>query len=392
WNPKEYTKILINEIKEKVKDKKVFMLVSGGVDSTVAFTLLNKALKSENVYGLFIDNGLVREKEKEFVDKAIKDLGYNNFHCYDAIDTFLDNLKEKYEPEEKRKIIGDTFIEIQKKAVKELELNADEWLLGQGTIYPDTIESKGTKNSALIKTHHNRVEIIQEMIKQGKVIEPLADLYKDEVREVGLELGLAEELVFRHPFPGPGLGVRCLCSKGNDNTPELNIENSKTLPIKSVGVQGDSRTYRHPLAITKKYSWDELENMSTNITNKYSEINRVLYLISGENIQNIKEIPNYITKPRLNLLRKADKIAMDTINKYNQHKKIWQMPIVLAPIGINNESIILRPVFSTEAMTAEFAKIDIEIVKEIAKKIREIGIDFVFYDITNKPPGTIEWE
>lgn len=390
WNPKDYTNKIIQEIQKKVNSNKVFMLVSGGVDSTVAFTLLNKAIGENNVYGLFIDNGLLRKYERELVDSSIKKLGYKNFHTHDASELFISRLKDVYDPEKKRKIIGDTFIDVQKQVLDELKLNPDEWLLGQGTIYPDTIETKGTKNSDLIKTHHNRVPQIQKMIEEGKIIEPFSQLYKDEVREVGEELGLSKELVWRHPFPGPGLGVRCLCS--DSELKSFQINGYETIAIKSVGVQGDARTYRHPAIIKDKKSWEELGELSTKITNENKEINRVILLIKSKtDIFNTKKA--YITKERLDKLRDADKIAMDTIKEKNLFNKIWQMPTVLAPIGDSGESIILRPVYSKEAMTAEFAKIDMKIVKDMAKMILKIeGIDAVFYDITNKPPGTIEWE
>jgi GMP synthase (glutamine-hydrolysing) len=390
WDSKQYTKRIIEDIKTKAKDKKVFMLVSGGVDSTVCFTLLNKAIGQENVYGLFIDNGLVRKDEMKLVDKAIKDLGYQNFHSHDASDIFISRLKEIYDPETKREIIGNTFIDVQKEVLKNLDLDPEEWLLGQGTIYPDTIETKGTKNADLIKTHHNRVPEIQKMIDQGKVIEPLSQLYKDEVREVGLEIGLPKDLVWRHPFPGPGLGVRCLCNDKDHEQLKIKSEYPGfIIPIKSVGVQGDSRTYRHPFVLTLKDNWDKLGNISTNITNRFAEINRVLLFIDGK--KDLKLIKAYITKKRLDKLRQADHIVNKALFDNNLMQDIWQFPIVMIPYG-ENESIILRPVYSKEAMTAEFGKIDMEIVGQMAKEILALGFDAVYYDITNKPPGTIEWE
>lgn len=212
WSLENYLEKSLKEIKEKVGEKNVFMLVSGGVDSTVAFALLEKALGKNKVFGLFVDTGLMRYGERDEVEKALKSLGFDNLHIEARGKDFLEALKGQTEPEAKRKIIGDLFLKVQAEVSAKLELNPDEWMLGQGTIYPDTIETGGTKNADKIKTHHNRVEAIQKLIEEGKVIEPLQDLYKDEVREIGEMLGLPHEMVWRHPFPGPGLGVRILCS------------------------------------------------------------------------------------------------------------------------------------------------------------------------------------
>ena len=403
WDMKNFIENKLNEIKDFVKDKKVFLLVSGGVDSTVCFALLEKALGSERVYGLNVDNGLVRKNEAESIKKKLEEHHFKNFHVVDASEEFLEALKGVYEPEEKRKIIGEMFIKVQESELNKLNLNPEEWIVGQGTIYPDTIETGGTKNADLIKTHHNRVKLVQDLIDQGKIIEPIKELYKDEVRELGEKLGLPKKLVWRHPFPGPGLGVRCLCASKADHIKDEHLVEKKIegmvvelglaariLPIKSVGVQGDERTYRHPVVLMEETSWDVLGDLAPKITNKVHEINRVLYLVS-EKLEDIEVQDCYITKERLDKLREADDIAMNALRHHGLYDEIWQMPTVLIPVG-KNESIVLRPVLSKEAMTAEFARIEMKIVKEIAEEIMKLGFDQVFYDITNKPPGTIEWE
>ncbi|MFC1691181.1 glutamine-hydrolyzing GMP synthase [Nanoarchaeota archaeon] len=407
WTMKNFANEKIEEIKKQANEKNVFLLVSGGVDSTVGFVLLNKALGAERVHGLHIDNGFMRKDESILVKESLAH--YPNLHIYDASDEFLDSVKDVYDPEEKRKIIGKKFVEVAHEQLKNLKLDPNKWILGQGTIYPDTIESAGTKHAALIKTHHNRVEEIQKLIEEGKVIEPINQLYKDEVRALGRELGIKDELIDRHPFPGPGLAVRCLCAEKEDeveNKEELEKGISKIikenlsfviLPLKSVGVQGDNRTYAHPCVIVGDAKWDELEEISTNITNKFKDINRVIKLIrlkGGIKRDNIKIKKAYLTEDRLDLLREADSIVNKIINEKNLLNKIWQFPVVLIPLQLSDgESIVLRPVYSQEAMTAKFADIDIKIVEEMADKILELdGIDAVFYDITHKPPGTIEWE
>lgn len=406
WDMKTFIAEEIERIKEHVQSRNVFLLVSGGVDSNVCFALLNKALGAKRVYGLHIDNGFMRKDESMEVEAAFNEIGMNNFHVIDASDDFIDSLKGVYEPEEKRKIIGHKFIEVQQRELAKLGLDPEKWVLGQGTIYPDTIESGGTKNSKTIKTHHNRVEIIEKLIAEGKVIEPIKDLYKDEVREVGRMLGLPDSLIDRHPFPGPGLGVRCLCSNGNTVPVSLDSINrsidladkydldSKILSIKSVGVQGDSRTYAHPLAFVGNIDFEVLEKASIEVTNNLVDVNRAVALLSNTNIQS-EELKNaYITKDRLDLLREVDNIVTIFLRQNGLYDKIWQFPVVMLPLSYNGgESIILRPINSVDAMSAEFSKIDIGLLQGLVEEIMAVdGIDAVFYDVTNKPPGTIEWE
>jgi len=404
WTMKNYVSTKIEEIQKTVGDKKVFLLASGGVDSTVCFVLLNKALGKDKVKALHIDNGLMRKNESNLVMQTLKKQGFDNLIIEDASNYFLKNLNGVTEPEEKRKIIGNAFIEVQKNVLQKINLNPSEWLLAQGTIYPDTIETGRTKNSSLIKTHHNRVEIIQKMIEEGKVIEPLNLLYKDEVRIIGEELGLSKELVWRHPFPGPGLGVRILCTNGVveliDSVVEKKakeIAKSKglelvVLPLKSVGVQGDNRTYKHPAVLIGKADWNTLEQVSISITNEIQEINRIVWLVGGK--VSGKLLSASITKERADLLREADAIIEESMRKYNLYDKIWQFPIILAPLDINGkEAIILRPVYSTEAMTARFADLPMNFVHDSVEKIMATGkFGAVLYDVTHKPPGTIEWE
>ena len=207
WNPHGYLDDISRNILQLSTGKKVFLLVSGGVDSVVLFTLLNNVLGKDSVLGLHIDTGLMRFNESSEVEKAMHQLGYDNLRDIDATKQYMDALHDTVNPEAKRKIIGDLFIDIISQYSDDI-LSSDTWIVCQGTIYPDTIESKGTKNSDLIKTHHNRVPKMQVLISQGKVIEPFSHLYKDEVRIIGRMLGLPDSIVDRHPFPGPGLGVR----------------------------------------------------------------------------------------------------------------------------------------------------------------------------------------
>ncbi|MBU0766799.1 glutamine-hydrolyzing GMP synthase [Patescibacteria group bacterium] len=410
WSVESYSENIKEEIKEQVGDKKVFMLVSGGVDSSVAFTLLDKVLGADRVQGLLVDTGLMRKNEVEDIQEAFKDLGLPNLRVEDASEEFFANLKDVYEPEEKRKIIGQTFLDVQKRVSEEMGLTVENgWMLGQGTIYPDTIETGGTKHADQIKTHHNRVEAVQKMIDQGLVIEPLKDLYKDEVRELGEELGLPHDLVWRHPFPGPGLGVRILCAgkevpSAKCQVPNLelgtwNLElNCSVLPVKSVGVQGDGRTYRHAIAFFSDEPCvidEELWKKATEIPNKDPEINRVLKCTSHSNPVEFVFTTGYITLERADLLRKADAIVTEEMHNAELYEKIWQFPVVLLPFGTveGGQSIVLRPIESTDAMTANAVHLPENVLKKMTERIMSLdGIDLVFLDLTSKPPGTIEWE
>lgn len=415
WTMTHFLKKEIAEIKNRIGKRKVFLLVSGGVDSTVAFVLLAKAIGAKRIYGLFVDTGFLRKNERIQVEKTLKKLGVR-LHVYEAQQRYFKALKGITDPEEKRKIIGDLFLDIQQEVSEKLKLNPAEWLLGQGTIYPDTIEAGGTKQAAIIKTHHNRVPRVAKLIKKGQLIEPLKDLYKDEVRELGAKLGLPKEVVWRHPFPGPGLAVRCLCAK-HPNYPKnwrnfekrLNREIAKhhmqgaILPIKSVGVQGDNRTYRHPFAMTGAcLDWDEIQEISTELTNRFQEINRVIYRVDTGMLRNVKLTLGTLTENRIKLLQEADEIVMRELKHAGfmdpkNPKHVWQCPTVLLPIRVEQkagESLVLRPVFSEEAMTAEFAKLPWDFVSNLARKLLDHipEITAIFYDVTNKPPGTIEWE
>ena len=407
WELENVLENLEREIRGETKGRNVFILVSGGVDSTVAFTLLNKILGVERVYGLLIDHGLMRKGEIHEIADSFAEHGFTNLHIEDASAIFLERLKNVTDPEEKRNIIGNTFIEVQGEVAKRLELDGPNWMLGQGTIYPDTIETGGTKHADQIKTHHNRVDAIQKMIEEGKVIEPLKELYKDEVRALGEQLGLPHHLVWRHPFPGPGLGVRILCAEKASHLPKKEEEGIavashifvfKVLPIRSVGVQGDNRTYRHPLAIFLQKPFSDLRSihgLATAIPNTHPQINRVLICVSHQKVPEFTFTKTTITRDLADTLREADHIVQREMREEGLEDKIWQFPVVLIPVGMKEggRSIVLRPVESQEAMTANAFHLSEKFLVRVTKKLLEIeGIDMVFYDVTNKPPATIEWE
>jgi len=400
WGIDSFVDHVGDAIIKEVGDRKVFMLVSGGVDSTVAFVLLNTVLGTDRVQGLLVDTGMMRKGEVEMIGRAFDDLGIDNLRIEDASDYFIDALKNVYEPEQKRHIIGDAFLSVQKRVSAEMGLNMEDgWMLGQGTIYPDTIETGETKNADKIKTHHNRVEAIQKMMEEGLVIEPLRELYKDEVRLLGEELGLPHDLVWRHPFPGPGLGVRILCAT-EPSSPDISSDIPMThaaLPVQSVGVQGDGRSYRHAVSLFSQdqYPDEQCWKLATSIPNQSQAFNRVLMCTSHAEIPDFIFTPGYITIERANLLREADAIVHTKMSDAGLYEKIWQFPVVLLPFGTSEggQSIVLRPVESQEAMTANAVVLPRDVLADMTKTLLSLdGIDAVFQDLTHKPPGTIEWE
>ena len=407
WNPKSYADSIVNELREKCGNRKVFLLVSGGVDSSVAFALLIRALGPDRVMGLHIDNGLMRWRESADILDYLRAHGFANLHIEDASADFLKALDGVTDPEKKRVVIGNMFIAAKERAFARLGLNADEWVLAQGTIYPDTIESAGTKHADRIKTHHNRVDIILDLIARGMVIEPLAQLYKDEVRELGESLGLPKKLVWRHPFPGPGLGVRALCSNGAAETAggaaakQLEASasaegyRSTILPVRSVGVQGDGRTYAHPALLAGPRDWKKIEELSTRITNSVRAVNRVVYACTEPSSLSYRLVRAALTRDRVEKLRAVDRIVTEELLASGEYDKVWQMPVVLLPL-VNDrggECVVLRPIVSQEAMTARFVSLQDQTIAAIVKRSGDIdGVGDVFYDVTHKPPGTIEWE
>ncbi|HEX7510709.1 MAG TPA: glutamine-hydrolyzing GMP synthase, partial [Chitinivibrionales bacterium] len=369
WNPREFQKALTQDIRSKCSGRKVFLLVSGGVDSTVAFTLLNTILGPQRVMGLHIDNGLMRHEESAAIVEYMKAHGFDNLRIVNATDRFITALNGVADPEEKRRIIGSVFLEVKEQALEDFGLNPAEWILGQGTIYPDTIESAGTQHSDRIKTHHNRVAAIVELLEKGEIVEPLAQLYKDEVRELGKAIGIPDKLLWRHPFPGPGLGVRLLCSNGKTisvaETTRTSVEaiavkagyESQVLPLRSVGVQGDSRTYAHPVLVCGEKNWQRLEVLSTTVTNSVRDVNRVVYGLRVEDDPHYRLIEAYVDANRLEMLRAIDHIVTEALLRFGEYASVWQMPVVLLPI-VNKQGgqcCVLRPIMSQEAMTARFA-------------------------------------
>jgi len=350
----------------------------------VALALCMRALGEDRVRGVYVDTGLMREGESEFVGRLA------GVSIERAADRFLGALEGVTEPERKRHIIGEEFVRVQERIMAERGLAEGSWILGQGTIYPDTIESGGTAKAAVIKTHHNRVEGIRKLIEAGRIVEPLKSFYKDEVREVGRELGLPSELIERHPFPGPGLAIRCLCSPCD--APLGASPDGFVVPVNSVGVQGDSRSYAPVLAI------DALDHArATELINRISGVNRVIGAVRARvPLPEMSVRAAGLSRARIERLRRADAAVRRLSHSSGFDRRIWQFPVILIPLGSGAgfpDSVVLRPVDSVDGMTARSVAIDPPLLDEMcAELLRQEGIAGIFLDLTHKPPATIEWE
>ena len=311
----DFKRELIREIRERVGDKQVVCGVSGGVDSTVLAVLLHEA--GVNMRAIFVDNGLLRKNEADEVRANFARMGVK-IETVDASERFLTALAGEGDPEKKRRIIGGLFIDVFWDAVGNAEM------LAQGTLYPDVIESASNAKSkaSVIKTHHNRVERVLELQAQGKVLEPLAELFKDEIRELGASMGIPHDILWRHPFPGPGLAVRC---------------------------------------------------------------------------------PGVVTRDRLDIIRECDAIFIGNLKKYGWYEKVWQAYAGLIPVktvGVKGDersyewATNLRAIVSEDAMTADWVELPAALLRETSNRIlNEVkGINRVLYDISTKPPASIEWE
>jgi GMP synthase (glutamine-hydrolysing) len=316
WTPASFVTETVQKLKEQIGEGHVIMALSGGVDSTVAATLIHKAI-GERLHGIFVDNGVLRKDEFQQVLDTYNAIGLN-VKGIDAKQMFYDGLAGKSEPEEKRKVIGKLFIDIfQVEASKMLEAK----FLGQGTIYPDVIESVSVHGpSQTIKSHHNVGGLPESL--HLTLVEPLRSLFKDEVRRVGLELGIPSAMIARHPFPGPGLAIRIL----------------------------------------------------------------------GE-----------VTAEKVDLLQRADAIYMNGLKEFGLYDKVWQAGTILLPVksvGVMGDertyefTVALRAVTSVDGMTADWAHLPYEFLAHMSNSIiNEVrGINRVVYDISSKPPATIEWE
>ncbi|MFI5400853.1 MAG: glutamine-hydrolyzing GMP synthase [SAR324 cluster bacterium] len=415
WTMDRFIAAALDACRRQVDGRNVLMFLSGGVDSTVAYALLSRALGAQRLRGLLVDNGFLRKDEARRILDLYRRIGFEGVDAIDASGEFLAAVAGLTDPQEKRKAVGETFLRVRDGYLAGLKLDPEQWLLGQGTLYPDIIESGGTRHAEVIKFHHNRVQRIEELIAAGRVIEPLKDLYKDEVRALGETLGLPAEAVWRHPFPGPGLSINVLCASGAETYAELpearlrvgevlrgSAYAGDVLPVRSVGVQGDSRTYALPAVLLGPQDWTQLDEQSTRITNSVRAVNRVVTLLapsapSGGRpaLPTLRPHRAYCTRDRLDVLREADALLTDAVARAGLMREVFQILVILLPLGNDEqgECVVLRPVVSEDVMTARFARLPWELVNAVARDLLRVPrIHAVFYDVTHKPPATFGWE
>lgn len=398
----------VEEIRERVAERKVISFLSGGVDSTVATIMAVKALGPERVRAIHIDTGFMRTQESQNVVRALAHVGLQ-VEVVDASEIFYSKLKGVTEPEDKREIIGNTFIDVLR------QLDKDDDMLIQGTLRPDLIESASklaSQRAAKIKTHHNDSTEARKMRDELKIVEPLKDLHKDEVRELGTQLGLPDEIVWRHPFPGPGLAIRLICSEvglseSEDNLDLERFETSeisvRSLPVRTVGVQGDGRSYGFLTGLSGEKNWNKLFEKAREIPKYVHRINRVVY-VYGDRVHRSQEVhltQTFIEPQTVNQLRLADEIVNEMIAEYDLVRKISQFVVASVPLSFDEpgqRSIVLRPFITNDFMTGRAAIPGVDLREDILDQMaREIpaqvpGISRVMLDLTGKPPGTTEWE
>lgn len=417
----------IDYIREAVGDNELLVLASGGVDSTVTAALAAKALKPEKIHAIHIDSGFMRLNESHLVAKELGAQGID-VHVVRAADDFFDGsttingetigpLHETTDPEHKRAIIGDTFISVSEKAIKELGLDSKKTYLAQGTLRPDLIESAShlaSGNAQTIKTHHNDTQAVRELREAGRVVEPLKELHKDEVREMAMRLGLSEKLAWRQPFPGPGLAIRLLAARepaidGHYDKTNAQLADQHSdenilatlLPVRTVGVQGDGRSYGYLVALSGEEDWATLIERAKKIPQTIHNVNRVVYVF-GEKVSGpIKEITPTLPEPiAVEQLRKADAKISEILSKYNLHRTISQVPVVSFPVGFGQPEArsigirtILTPDFMTGAIAVPGKEMPLDALHEMVDAALSVeGIARVAYDLTAKPPATTEWE
>jgi GMP synthase (glutamine-hydrolysing) len=405
WQPssEETIEAIKADIRARVgQTKNVLFFVSGGVDSSVAYKLCADALGHNRVHGVYVDTGFMRKDESAEVMSAYEKAGFKNVRLRDASAEFLAAVGRETNPEVKRQRIGVAFLAVENDVLEHLP--SGEWLLGQGTIYPDTIESGGTRESALIKTHHNRVPELLRRIEAGEIVEPLVQFYKDEVREIGRALGLPVRLIEKQPFPGPGLAVRFLCTdepaEWSESAKLSGVAagfglKARVLPVRGVGVQGDERTYAHTALLAGEYDENAVAELSPAITNSLRDVNRVVFWAGAKgSMDEFRVEPTTTSSEGLDVLREADARVRDILAEYDTQKRIWQCPVVMLPLKRHGESTIaIRPVESHDGMTAQYSRLPWAVIQRIAASVLAVpGIGALLYDVTNKPPATIEWE
>ncbi len=412
WNTSNLIADSIEYVKKTVGKNNILCFVSGGVDSSYVAALLKRTEGIGKVYNVYIE-ALMRLGETDEIISALSDAGIDDLIVYKAEDEFIKALDGVSDPEKKRNIIGNLFGRIQERIIKEHGLSSDDTFLAQGTLYTDLIESgKGVgKIAANIKSHHNvNCEFIDELKKKNRIVEPNRMIFKDEVRAAAKEIGLPEKIYNRQPFPGPGLGIRIV----DASSPSGDFENLAAqvssiaqehgmmgflVPVRTVGVQGDSRTYSFLAVLQGKQDWKTIRKAAAKIPATVHDVNRVVYYFGDEHLTQkdfMNTITTNISHETIGALKHADYIARQILG---DSPEISQTAVILFGLDLFSDkrrAVSLRSAITDDFMTITPAVLGRHILWETAEDIKKkiIGDDIsaFFYDVTDKPPSTFCWE
>jgi GMP synthase (glutamine-hydrolysing) len=426
YSDEDFIRDAIREVQDFVGQKQVLAFVSGGVDSSALAKLLERALPPAQLYLVLVDHGFMREGEVESAKIMLADSGVNII-VHDAAKTFrqattfIDGeeslpLDQVSDPEVKRKIIGDCFITVQAHMAEKLGLNPNTYILAMGSLYTDLIESGSTvvsDKAGTIKTHHNDTELVRNMRQAGRVLEPWRFIQKDNVRAVGKLLDLKEEIYNRQPFPGPGVAIRIICGDRpyvTEDTAHISKQLSahateeiavSVLPIRTVGVQGDGRTYAHLVGLNGTKDWQKLKSLADEIPREVRGVNRVVYIFGDSpNIESTTITPTFLTENVIQLQKKIDTIVNQVLSAHQLDKVLSQVPVILTGLNFGQSgkrSVAIRTFKTVNFKTGDAALPNEDypeaVLLEIVAKVLSLPeIAAVLYDLTSKPPATTEWE
>ena len=449
WDQDIVLELMLAKIRFTAKDKNVLIFLSGGVDSTVAFTLLNKSLGQKRVLGIHIDNGFLRKNESRAIATRYRDFGFTNFVVANASESFLKVMGKETNPKKKRLLEAAYFRHVRNKMMGKLGLHEDEWLVAINTLYSENrsyIDSSEALSSPTPTSFG-----VQALIDKGAVLEPLKELYRDEVRELGRKMGLQDEMAHRHPFPEPGLAINVLCSTGEltyqkegqlaqTQVKLLNLINKEgmqatsvtMLPVKAAGIKNGKQIFGFPVALTfdttgprnwltllqatenqldpeatelpeeKKDApwyhiprWRVLERVSSFITDSLPEVSRVVVKLYQRPNTDLRLQEGYCCKDRLDQTREADFIVLDELKRFGWYEEIFQHLTINLPYASTPQhcSIVLRPVDSEDVITGKFSHMHHLFLDAIMERLVQLPfVDAVYYDITDKPPAKFGWE
>lgn len=451
WDQDIVLELMLAKIRFLAGNKKVLIFLSGGVDSNVAFTLLNKSLGQKRVLGIHIDNGFLRKDESLSIAQRFRDFGFTNFVVADASKSFLKILEGVVDSNQKRLLEGAYFRHVQNKLLEKFGLKAEDWLIALNTLYTGNTSTNISKIKGMVDLNDSKSSILQYLIQKGEIIEPLKELYKDEVKVIGERMGLQGEMICRHPFPELGLSVNVLCSPGEISPEEqsqlthlqldlvnliskegMQATSATILPIKAIRLRNKKRSFSYPVALVfdssvprnwltvlqsmeehsegidskhreKKQQfpwyhiprWRVLERVSSFITDSLQDVSRVVVRLYQRPNIDLKLQEGYCDKRRLDQTREADHIVIEGLKRFGQYEDIFQHLTINLPYASTPDhcSIVLRPIQSEDIATAKFSHMNHLVLSDIMEHLIELPfVDAVYYDITNKPPAPFSWE